>query len=270
MSAPVRLAPTFHERVWGVRDLAPWFAEKRADTKLGEAWFTAEPPLAILPKFLFTSEKLSVQVHPDGPSGIGKTEMWHILRTEPGATIALGFTRPVSADEMRQAAVTGEIEKLLRWIPVAPGQTYFIPAGTVHAIGAGLTICELQQNSDITYRLYDYGRRRELHLDAAIAATNFDAWRHPGPAAETTLPDGWTRLVECRYFTTDSLQVSRAASYQPARSRSELLICIAGDGRLNGEPFSAGDVWSVPKDSEPIRVETAGGSKFLRSFLAYT
>lgn len=266
MSSPVRLAPTFHERVWGVQDLAPWFAEKRADTKLGEAWFTVTPPLEILPKFLFTSEKLSVQVHPDGENGVGKTEMWHILRAEPGARIALGFTRPVAADEMRQAAVTGEIEKLLRWIGVAPGETYFVPAGTVHAIGGGLTICEIQQNSDITYRLYDYGRRRELHLDSGIAAVNLDLWRHPGASLGTALPDGWTRLVECHYFTTDSLQISGESSYQPDRTRPELLICIAGDGRLDGELFSAGAVWYLPKDCESIKIETAGATKFLRSF----
>src|SRR5437868_1607982 len=119
MSAPVRLTPAFHERVWGVDDLKPWFSERRIGKKLGEAWFTADPPLPILPKFLFTSDKLSVQVHPDGECGIGKTEMWHILAAQPGARIALGFTQPISAAEMRDAALSGKIEGLLRWIPVA-------------------------------------------------------------------------------------------------------------------------------------------------------
>ena len=265
MISPVRLAPQFHERIWGVRDLAPWFAEKRAGKKLGEAWFIADPPLPILPKFLFTSEKLSVQVHPDGECGVGKTEMWHILRAEPGATIALGFTRPVAADEMRRAAMSGDIEELLSWNPVAPGETYFIPAGTVHAIGAGLTICELQQNSDITYRLYDYGRPRELHLDAGVAATNFEGWRHPGASVEKALADGWTRLVECRHFTTDALRLSGGISYRPDPARPELLICVAGEGELNGEAFSAGAVWLVPEGCGPIRIESAG-AKFLRSF----
>ena len=265
MSSPVRLAPKFYERVWGVHDLAPWFAERRADTKLGEAWFTTTPSLTILPKFLFTSEKLSVQVHPEGDVGVGKTEMWHILCAEPGASIALGFTRPVAADELRQAAVSGEIEKLLRWIAVAPGETYFIPAGTVHAIGAGLTICEIQQNSDITYRLYDYQRPRDLHLDDGIAAANLEAWRHPGASVETPLPDGWTRLAECPHFTTDSRQINGEFRYQPDRTRSELLICIGGSGLLNGEPFSAGAVWIVPKDSAPIKIESGGDVKFLRS-----
>lgn len=262
MSSPVRLTPTFHERVWGVEDLAPWFAEKRAGTKLGEAWFEAEPPIPILPKFLFTSEKLSVQVHPDGECGVGKTEMWHILEADPGARIALGFTRPVPAEEMRDAALSGEIEKLLRWIAVAPGETYFIPAGVVHAIGAGLTICEIQQNSDITYRLFDYGRGRELHLDSGLAAVDFDAWRHPGPSVEEPLPDGWKRLVQCRHFATDSIEIHGRLSYQP--ERSELLICIGGAGRLNGESFTAGAVWLLPEGCGPVSIESQS-TRLLRS-----
>src|SRR5688500_12188128 len=111
---PVRLDPSFHERVWGVAALSPYFPNARGASKLGEAWFTSEPPLPILPKFLFTSAKLSVQVHPGGENGVGKTEMWHILRADPGSTIALGFTRRVEPDEMRAAARSGEIEKLLR------------------------------------------------------------------------------------------------------------------------------------------------------------
>jgi mannose-6-phosphate isomerase len=265
MTAPVRLAPSFHERVWGVHDLAPWFAEKRAEAKLGEAWFTTDPPLPILAKFLFTSEKLSVQVHPEGECGAGKTEMWHILRAAPGARIALGFTQPVTAGELREAAVSGEIEGLLRSIPVAPGETYLIPAGTVHAIGAGLAICEIQQNSDITYRLYDYRRPRELHLDRGVAAANLAAWRHPGAAVETALPDGWTRLAECRYFATDSIRIGRALSYQPDPERFELLICVQGAGRLNGESFPAGAVWLLPQGCGPVRIEADPTARLLRS-----
>src|SRR5688500_17207427 len=112
MISPVRLAPTFHERVWGLDNLEPWFAEKRPGKKLGEAWLQTNPPMPILPMFLLTSEKLSVQVHPGGECGVGKTEMWHILQAEPGARIALGFTRPVPAKELRAAAISGEIETL--------------------------------------------------------------------------------------------------------------------------------------------------------------
>ena len=162
-SSPRKLTTSLRELKWGC-----------------ERWYTSEPPLPILVKHLIAAEKLSVQVHPDGECGVGKTEMWHILSASPGAQIALGFTQPVDAEALRAAAASGEIERLLRWIPVNTGETYFIPAGTVHAIGGGITLCEIQQNSDITYRLYDYGRPRELHLDRALEAADLSAWRHPG------------------------------------------------------------------------------------------
>ncbi len=266
---PVRLAPSFHERIWGVTDLAPWFAKagRRGGGEVGEVWFTAEVPLPILVKFLFTSANLSVQVHPAGPCGIGKTEMWHILRADRGARIALGFTRPVAAEELRRAAETGEIEGLLRWIPVHPGETYFIPAGTVHAIGAGITICEIQQNSDITYRLYDYGRPRQLHLDQALAAANLDAWRHPGTCTAEQLEDGWRRLAACEYFTTDRAEISGEMNYRPGQTRFELLMCVKGCGKLNGEELSAGDVWLIPKGVAVVQLESASTLGLLRTFL---
>jgi mannose-6-phosphate isomerase len=268
-SQPVRLTPAFHERVWGVSDLAPWFpaAGNGGGRKLGEAWFTAQPPLPILVKFLFTSANLSVQVHPDGENGIGKTEMWHILRCDPGARIALGFTAPIAGEALRTEALTGGIEQRLRWIPVSPGQTYFIPAGTVHAIGAGITICEIQQNSDITYRLYDYGRPRELHLDQGVAATDLNAWRHPGASVEVDLADGWKRLARCRHFATDSLNVKRAHRYQPDSSRFELLICVNGEGRLNSQEFAAGDVWLLPAGGSAIELSPAATLSLLRSYV---
>ncbi len=269
---PVRLAPEFHERVWGVTDLTPLFphAAKGGGSKLGEAWFTSQPPLPILVKFLFTSDKLSVQVHPDGEWGGGKTEMWRIIRCEPGATIALGFNEPVTADRLSEAARTGEIKDLLRLIPVSPGETYFIPAGTVHAIGAGITICEIQQNSDITYRLYDYGRPRELHLESGVAATKLEDWRHPGAIRETDLPDGWKRLAACRYFATDALELNGSLSYKPGAAQSELLICLEGSGSLNSEDFAAGDVWLIPAGAGALELSTPSALSLLRTYAPST
>jgi mannose-6-phosphate isomerase len=192
--------------------------------------------------------------------------MWHILRAAPGATIALGFQRAVTAGEARQAALSGEIERMLRLFPVSPGETYFIPAGTVHAIGAGVTICEIQQNSDITYRLYDYGRPRELHLERGVAAIDLASWRHPGPAAPTALDDGWRRLVSCRHFATDALELAGALDYRPGASRFELLIAVEGAGRFNGVPFGPGAVWLAPAGCGPIRIESAGELRMLRTF----
>jgi mannose-6-phosphate isomerase len=249
--------------VWGV----PWSDPPHAGKTVGEAWYTTDPPLPILPKFLFTSAKLSVQVHPDGPCGVGKTEMWHILEAQPGATIALGFNQPVPAPVLREAARTGEIEELLRYFVVKPGETYFIPAGTVHAIGAGLTICEIQQNSDVTYRLYDYGRPRELHLDQGIAAADLDSWRHPGPAPSRPLKDGWRRLVACEHFATDSIELSGPFLYQPDVSRFELLICTGGAGLLNGDVLFHGDVWLLPEDCGMIAIECAPKVSLLRTHL---
>ena len=130
MTRPVRLKATFQEKIWGSTNLEPWFP--RSDKKIGEVWFTAESAIPVLVKFLFTSDKLSVQVHPAGAQG--KTEMWHILRAEPGSQIALGFREPVSRERLREAARSGEIERLLHWVPVSAGETYFTPARTVHAI----------------------------------------------------------------------------------------------------------------------------------------
>jgi mannose-6-phosphate isomerase len=185
-------------------------------------------------KLLVTSEKLSVQVHPAGECGVGKTEMWHILSAAPGAQIALGFTEPVGENALRAAAVSGEIERLLRWIPVSAGETYFIPAGTIHAIGAGITLCEIQQNSDITYRLYDYGRPRELHLDRALEAADLDYWRHPGASLAQDQEDGWKRLAECRHFAADSRDVNGSFRYVAKQSGFELLMVLEGSGQLNG------------------------------------
>jgi len=235
--------------------------------KLGEAWFTADPPLPILVKFLFAAESLSVQVHPEGECGVGKTEMWRILRAGPGARIALGFDQPIASPELREAALSGEIERLLRWIPVSAGETYFIPAGTIHAIGAGVTICEIQQNSDITYRLYDYGRPRELHLDPGLAAADLENWRHPGACAAIELADGWKRLAGCRYFATDSIDLGGPFLYQPGPGRFELLICIEGAGQLSGRPLSQGDVWLIPEGIGLLPIGCAGALSLLRAYV---
>jgi mannose-6-phosphate isomerase len=239
--SPRKLTTSLRELTWG-----------------SERWYTSEPPLPILVKLLVTSAKLSVQVHPDGECGVGKTEMWHILSAAPGAQIALGFTQPVGAEALRAAAASGEIERLLRWIPVSAGETYFIPAGTVHAIGAGITLCEIQQNSDITYRLYDYGRPRELHLDRAVEAANLDAWRHPGASLAHDLAGGWKRLDSCRHFATDIREVKGNFRYVASQSSFEILMVLEGSGELNG--------WLLPKGAA-IEFAPENRLRLLRAFL---
>jgi mannose-6-phosphate isomerase len=226
-----KLAPSFHERVWGSTKLEPWFPNPQV--KIGEVWFDSAPPDLPLVKFLFTTEKLSVQVHPADEyaqshhSSPGKTEMWHVLAAEPGAQIAAGFREQITKERAREAARSGEIEELLQWHHAKPGDTFFIPAGTVHAIGAGLTICEIQQRSDITYRLFDYGRPRELHLEHGFEVARL------GPVdVRTTLP------VRCKHF-----RVSEGLSTIP--DGPSLLIVTAGSGSIDGVTFRTGDVLSL-------------------------
>lgn len=175
------------EKTWGKDRLPAPFVAPHGQ-RIGEVWFEPPPELSsILVKYIFTSEKLSVQVHPSdaqaaelGESDRGKEECWLVIAAEPGATLGIGFKQPVDAEAMRRAALDGTIEDLMVWHPVAPGDFFYIPAGTVHAIGAGVSLIEIQQNSDITYRLYDYGRPRELHLDKGIAVARGEVFGAAG------------------------------------------------------------------------------------------
>jgi mannose-6-phosphate isomerase len=219
-----RLTPRLVPKVWGSTRLEPWF--QNAGEKIGEVWFEGveQPPLLI--KFLFTTEPLSVQVHPEG-----KTEMWHILAAEPGAKIAAGFREPISEQRLRESALSGEIEQLLEWHEARPGDTFFIPAGTVHAIGAGLTLCEIQQWSDVTYRLFDYGRPRELHLDEGARVSRMGPHAARQPAHEGT-------LVTCRHFTTKKLRVDGNASCD-----ARMIVLLDGNLKINGQTAKPGEVW---------------------------
>lgn len=161
---------------WGVeKPPAPF--EALPEGRVGEVWF--EPPAALdalLAKYIFTSEKLSVQVHPSdrqteqlGIGRQGKEECWLVLAAEPDAKLGIGFDRSVTTDELRAAALDGSIMTMMTWHAVSEGDFFYIPANTVHAIGEGISLLEVQQNSDITYRIFDYGRPRELHLDEGLA-----------------------------------------------------------------------------------------------------
>jgi mannose-6-phosphate isomerase len=210
--------------------------------KIGEAWFESDRPLPLLIKLLFTTEKLSVQVHPDDAyaarhhNSPGKTEMWHVLRAEPGARIAAGLREPLTRDRVAAAARSGEIENLLNWYDARPGDTFFLPAGTIHAIGPGLVLCEVQQQSDITYRLYDYGRPRELHLDHALEVS------HLGPCDTRARPREGEPLVWCDYFAARLLTTDQPIQYEPAPDRAEFLINLDGPA----------ECWFAPPDTSPF------------------
>ena len=178
------------EKPWGRHDLWPGFDDQPEDQPpIGEIWFQqpgdTTPDLLI--KYLFTSQPLSVQVHPNDEQaharGLprGKDECWNILAAHEGSTIALGTKHPVDEDRLRGSAIDGSIQDLLDWKPVSAGDFLYCPSDTIHAIGGGLTVIEIQQNSETTYRLYDYGSDRELHLDDGIAVADADVlFAYPG------------------------------------------------------------------------------------------
>jgi mannose-6-phosphate isomerase len=230
------------EKPWG-RDKLPAPFAVPPGQRIGEIWF--EPPshfARLLVKYIFTSEALSVQVHPSDAQlpGHGKEECWLVVDAQPGAALGIGFRAPLSSGAMRQAALDGSIEHLLEWHPVKPGDFFYIPAGTVHAIGAGVSLIEVQQNSDVTYRLYDYGRPRELHLDAGIAVAL------GGPhAAEhrKRLPErGNVTLVDGPLFRLDRIdgQID-AATLARYRNGLVLVIPIAGRAVIAGARIAAGE-----------------------------
>ncbi len=258
MARPQRLTPSLRERVWGRTNLAPWFSG--AEKPIGEAWYLADRELPLLVKMIFTSERLSVQVHPDdgedGPRG--KTEMWHILDAEPAATIALGFREEISRQRLHEATRTGEIEQLLNWVPVRAGETYFTPAHTVHAIGGGIVLFEIQQNSDVTYRLWDYGRPREIHVEKAVPIADLGV--HPGAAHAVDLGGGRMELVRSKHFVTELVD---AGTFAAEPQECQLVLWIDGRGVIGGEETKAGEVWLLP--DETVVIEAAG--RYLRTFV---
>ena len=176
------------EKPWGRHHLFPGFPDPAPGAEpIGEVWFQSPHPEQdeLLIKYLFTSQKLSVQDHPSDEEahkrGLprGKDECWTILAAEPTSTIAIGPVREMTADELRESAQDGSIEQKLDWKPVQAGDFYYAPSGTVHAIGGGLTLIEVQQNSDTTYRLYDYGSDRELHLKDGVDVAHLTPYLAP-------------------------------------------------------------------------------------------
>lgn len=245
------LHPRRVERVWGLRELPDWApgAPDGAEP-IGEIWYEEADGAdhELLVKMLFTAERLSIQVHPGNEAARamghkrGKDEAWLVLDAEPEAVIGLGLKRAVSKKELRDAALSGEIEALIDWRPVRRGEIYYSPAGTVHAIGPGLTIMEIQQNLDLTYRLYDYGRPRALHLDEGIAVADPGPWR-PDFAARQLEP-GRELLHAGGAFVLERWTGDAAATVN-ARDLSLLVIPVEDGGTLDGQPLRLGSVGRI-------------------------
>lgn len=262
------------EKPWG-KDVLPAPFVAPEGQRIGEIWF--EPPAdvpSLLVKYIFTSEKLSVQVHPSDEQAAasgeteatgygGKEECWLVIDAEPGATLGVGFTGPVDAETMRAAALDGSIEDMLVWHPVKPGDFFYIPANTVHAIGAGVSLIEIQQNSDITYRLYDYGRPRELHLDKGIAVSKGEKL---DPALRKHIPaHGTVELASGKYFTAHRVEGLPDDALRAAYAGPLLVIPREGEVRLGDDVLRPGDCASasgldaltLPADGQYILVRAA-------------
>lgn len=208
---------------------------------IGEAWFEAPDgrTMPLLVKYIFTSEKLSVQVHPDDAQararGLpnGKTECWYVLDADPDSAIGLGFREPLGAEAMRQAALDGSIEWLMDWKPARAGDFFYVPAGTVHAIGAGLSLIEIQQTSDVTYRLYDYGRPRELHVDDGVAVARGEPYP---PQLRTHVGGGESRtLVRGPLFRVEHVSAHGPVAMLEERERFVLPLSGTAGGAGPGD-----------------------------------
>jgi len=245
-----RLTTIRVEKPWGRRNLWPGFdSVADSDAPVGEIWFQApagcDPELLV--KYLFTAERLSIQVHPDDAAAQaagfprGKDEAWVVLAAEPDAVIGVGLTKTVTPQELRAAALDGQIEPLLHWHPVKAGDVIYSPAGTIHAIGAGLTLIEVQQSLDLTYRLYDYGRPRALHLEEAMAVSM------PIPFTPVTrereIRPARVALTEGVKFVLEQWDWTGTRELELPEDVRGWIIPVTGTGLIDGVPMAAGECW---------------------------
>ncbi len=291
---PFLLEPEFKERPWGARDLSPIYDKKAEKSPIGEVWLTADTckvangPLKgrtlqdlcreygksflgdncpdtsrfpLLIKFLFPREKLSVQVHPDDEAArrigqpCGKTECWYVLDVQPGAQVALGLKPGATKQQLAEAIKEKRAEFLLNWVPIHKGELIYVPAGTVHTIGPGSVLVETQQNSDTTYRLYDYGRRRELHVEQGLAATKEKT--RAGKVRRSGETKNSAVLIASKSFVIFKNQIGLGTSMtghnklHEGRASVRILVGLSGGGVLHVKTlpdvtFSRGDVVVIP------------------------
>ena len=271
----VVLRPWLSERIWGCTELPSFLEQPRPGHPIGEAWLTsvdcavegdqgvtlgdvtrrwprefeADQPgeFPLLMKFLFPREWLSVQVHPNDAEAQaigqprGKNECWYVLSADPGAKLALGFREEVTREEIERAIREGALESKLNYVPVKAGDMVYVEAGTIHAIGPGMVVLETQQYSDTTYRLYDYGRARELHLEDGLAVTK------PRTNAGVVAPveqDGFTRLISTDYFIVDRFRTEPGSSADlKLGGRMQVLVALHDGASVHG---TGGQVVKLP------------------------
>lgn len=251
------------EKVWGREELpAPFQAPE--GQRIGEIWFEPPPELGdLLVKYLFTSEKLSVQVHPGEDNALAgedsKEECWLVLDAQPGAQLAIGFDHDISADAIGKAAEDGTIEELLTWHDVKAGDVFHLTPGTVHAIGAGLSLVEVQQNSDTTFRLYDYGRPRQLHLERALAVAS------GAPFADRlkgTIAERGETLIDGKRFRLDRIEGAPGSETVKAYPGTLLVLPLQGTVKTAAKTAA-----KTAKDDKVAQVTAQEGECLLASSL---
>ncbi len=285
---PFKLKPIFAERVWGKQDLSPWFMETGTTEKVGEAWLTGKDcvisggdedgrtlgdlaaqctgtlgdgEFPLLVKILFPDDKLSVQVHPDDEqaqkAGLsrGKTECWYVLDALPGATVACGLRKGAGVEDMRTAIADGTVESMLEMLPVKTGDMILVDAGTVHAIGPNVTLLEVQQSSDVTYRLFDYGRDRDLHLEDGLAVVKP---KTKAGAVESFEVGGFQRLIKDKYFIVDRFDLAPHTVLEMAMDGVGCVVGIKGSAAIDAVRFGVGEAVVMPTGSFTASSSTGG------------
>jgi mannose-6-phosphate isomerase len=249
------------QKPWGAVDLRPWSDISRDGASVGELWYErrgkSAPNSSLLLKLLVTTQPLSIQVHPDDACartmGLprGKTEAWYILSAAPGARVAVGLKERIRSRQLREAIDDGSIASLVQWRRVVKDDVVFVPAGTIHSIGAGLVIAEIQQHSDTTFRMFDFGRQRELDVDSAAAVAD------AGPAqcqpAPSRLTDARSLLVVDPHFVLERINLSPGSVWTFCAERETWLFMVSGTARVGPLDTSVADV--VFAEGERVRID---------------
>lgn len=260
---------------WGRRDLRPWSEISSDAEAIGELWFdradAGAPDTALLLKLLFTDQPLSIQVHPDDAFarsiGLanGKTEAWYILSASPDARIAVGLAHLMTAGQLRTAIEDGSISHLVKWRTVQKDDVVFVPAGTIHAVGAGLVLAEIQQRSDATFRLFDFGRNRQLDTINAVAATIAGIFTCQAGAHRLT--DARVLLVASPYFVLERIDLGAGTRWQIDVDAETWLLVVAGEASVGRLGVSVGEAIFMEADHADIDVGPSGLT-FLLAYVA--
>jgi mannose-6-phosphate isomerase len=320
---PLLMSPAFDPRPWGTLDLSPIYPNQKFNEKIGEAWLTGDNcvvmngpfasrrPLAdlskefgaaligtaardphrfpLLLKFLFPAEKLSVQVHPDDATAQsfgepwGKTECWYVAHARPGSQVALGLKPGVTRAQFKQAIHEGRAEDLLNWINVYQGEMIYVAGGTVHTLGPGMVMVETQQQSDTTYRLYDYGRARPLHLERGLVSVKEQVASgkviRPAPVSLGNSGNRRSSMIAAPYFAVDLFELKGAQEFvttdESGKSSTQILVALEGCGIVEAHglapvTLAKGDGVVIPASLTAFSIRPQWAVEFLKAYVPGT